>query len=215
MASVLLANLPYLLRAALQTLWMSVAGIVLGTALGGVLGILATIAPSPVRWLIAFYVFVVRGIPVLVLMFLVYFAMPALGLRLSASVAAVAALVVYSAAFATEIVRGAVLSVPRGQVDAARSLGMRRRKVLAEIVVPQAMTLSLPPMLNNWIITVKITSYASIIGAWELAYAAREVVERTLAAFEIFFGVMMIYFVICYPLSLLSRRLEARFAFSH
>ena len=60
-----------------------------------------------------------------------------------------------------------------------------------------------------------LENYASIIGAWELAYAAREVVERTLAAFEIFFGVMMIYFVICYPLSFLSRRLEARFAFSH
>ncbi len=92
---------------------------------------------------------------------------------------------------------------------------MRRYAILAEVVLPQATRIAIPPLLNNSLIAIKQTSYASIVGAWELTYAAREVVERTLASFQIFLGVMLIYFVICYPLALLARWYEKRVAIAH
>ena len=82
---------------------------------------------------------------------------------------------------------------------------MRRIGILRHVVLPQAIRIAIPPLLNNSLIAIKQTSYVSVVGAWELTYAAREVVERTLAAFQIFLGVMAIYFLICYPLSLLAR----------
>jgi polar amino acid transport system permease protein len=210
MINVLLTNLPYLLRGALVTLWLALAVITLGTLLGTGLGILATGGSRIVRGLITVYVFVLRGIPVLVVMFLGYYAFPALGLRVDAYVAVGIAQIVYVGAFTAEIVRSAILSVHPGQVAAAKSLGMRRGAILREVLLPQATRIAIPPLLNNSLTAVKQTSYASVVGAWELTYAAREIVERTLASFQIFLGVMAIYFVICYPLSLLARWYEKR-----
>jgi len=146
-------------------------------------------------------------------MFLGYYTFPAFGLRVDALTAVGVSMVVYVAAFIAEATRGAILAVPRGQIDAAKSLGMRRWTMLREIVFPQALRLAIAPVLNTAVITVKQTSYASVVGVWELSYAAREVVERTLAAFEIFLGVMAIYFIICYPLSLVAQHIERRSAF--
>ena len=214
MPNILIASLPYLLKAAVYTLWLSLATIVLGTLLGTVLGTVSVLAPAPLRGLVTLYVFVIRGVPVLVIMFLGYYLLPAVGLDVNVYVAVGASLVIYMAAFVSEIVRGAILAVPKGQVDAAKSLGMRWPMVMAEIVLPQALKLATPALLNTWIIAIKQTSYASVVGAWELTYAAREVVERSLAAFEIFIGVMAIYFMICYPLSLAARALERRYTFA-
>jgi polar amino acid transport system permease protein len=213
MPTVLIGSLPYLLQAAVNTVWMSLISVTLGTILGVAAGILSVLAPRVVRGLITAYVFVFRGVPVLVLMFLAYFALPAFGLRINVFVAVGGALVLYTGAFVAEITRGAILAIPRGQVDAAKSLGMRWGLIMRQIILPQALRMSVPPLLNNSVIMVKATSYASIVGVWELTYAAREVVERSLAAFQVFLGVMAIYFVICYPLSVLARRLEKRFAF--
>jgi His/Glu/Gln/Arg/opine family amino acid ABC transporter permease subunit len=215
MVNVLATNLPYLLRGALVTLWLALIVVTLGTLLGTGLGILATGKSRIVRAAITVYIFVLRGIPVLVVMFLGYYAFPALGLRVDAYVAVGIAQIVYVGAFTAEIVRSAVLSVHPGQVAAARSLGMRRGAILREVLLPQAVRIAIPPLLNNSLTAVKQTSYASIVGAWELTYAAREIVERTLASFQIFLGVMAIYFAICYPLSLLARWYEKRLTVAH
>jgi ABC-type amino acid transport system permease subunit len=100
--------------------------------------------------------------------------------------------------------------VPPGQIAAARSLGMRRFTILREILLPQATRIAIPPLLNSSLTAIKQTSYVSVVGVWEVTYAAREVVERTLACFQIFLGVMAIYFVVCYPLSILARWWERR-----
>jgi polar amino acid transport system permease protein len=92
---------------------------------------------------------------------------------------------------------------------------MRRGKILREIVLPQAIRIAIPPLLNNSLTAIKQTSYVSIVGVWELTYAAREVVERTLASFQIFLGVMVIYFLICYPLSVLARWSERHTLVAH
>lgn len=215
MSNVFIANLPYLLKGTLVTLQLALIGVLAGTLVGFLMGIASATAARPVRGLVMFYVFVVRGVPVLVWMFMGYFGLPLLGIDLSGFVAVSIVLVAYTAAFVSEIVRGAVQSVPRGQIEAARSLGMRRGKILRLITLPQAMKASLPPLVNNSVMIVKQTAYVSIVGVWELSYAAREVVERTVAPFTIFIGVMLIYFALCYPLALLARWLEARFAYTH
>lgn len=215
MLNVLNASLPYLLQGALVTLWLSAIVVALGTFLGAGLGILATISGRFVRGLITAYIFILRGIPVLVVMLLGYYVFPVLGYRINAYVAVGTAQIVYIAAFVAEIVRTAIQSVPSGQIAAARSLGMRRGKILREIVLPQAIRIAIPPLLNNSLTAIKQTSYVSIVGVWELTYAAREVVERTLASFQIFLGVMVIYFLICYPLSVLARWSERRALVAH
>ena len=215
MVNVLITNLPYLLRGAVMTLWLALAVVTLGTLLGTGLGILATGRSRIVRAAITVYIFVLRGIPVLVVMFLGYYAFPALGFRVNAYVAVGVAQIVYVGAFTAEIVRSAILSVHPGQIAAARSLGMRRGAILREVLLPQATRIAIPPLLNNALTAVKQTSYASVVGAWELTYAAREIVERTLASFQIFLGVMAIYFAICYPLSLLARWYEKRSIVAH
>ncbi|MFI4986682.1 MAG: amino acid ABC transporter permease [Alphaproteobacteria bacterium] len=214
MFHVLVISVPYLLKGAVVTLWLSLVTISLGTLLGFTLGTVGAVGPWPLRAAVTGYVFLLRGIPILVVMFLGYYAFPALGYRVNAYVAVAAAMIVYVGAFVSEIVRGAILALPASQIAAAKSLGMRRWPMLRQVVFPQAFRLAIPPLLNTALTTIKQTSYVSVVGAWELSYAAREVVERTLAAFEIFLGVMALYFVICYPLSLLARNLERRYAFA-
>jgi His/Glu/Gln/Arg/opine family amino acid ABC transporter permease subunit len=213
--NVLAGNLPYLLQGALMTLWLAAVVVLVGTSIGIGLGILASTGGRVLRGVINTYVFVLRGIPVLVVMFLGYYALPAMGWRVNAYVAVAAAQIVYVGAFAAEIVRSAIVSVPSGQIAAARSIGMRRGAILLQVLLPQAARIAVPPLLNNSLTAIKQTSYASVVGAWELTYAAREVVERTLASFQIFIGVMVIYFALCYPLSLIARRWEKRLVFAN
>jgi len=215
MFDVFFANLPYLAKGAVQTIWLAVSGVGLGTMLGILLGIISATSSRLVSASITVYVFIIRGIPVLVWMFLAYYMLPQLGIVIGDNVAVIGALILYTAAFVTEIARGAVLSVPKHQTDAAKGLGMQKLNMLRLIVLPQAMTMSVPPLLNNSVMMVKATAYVSVVGVWELTYAAREVVERTLAAFQVFLGVMLIYFLICYPLTIIARRLEKRFSYDH
>ncbi len=211
----LIVSFPYLLKGAVHTAWMSVITIILGTLLGIILGILIVYGPTFLRRFITGYVFVIRGIPILVLMFLTYYALPALGVNIGDYVTVCGALVIYCGAYVTEITRGAILAVPRTQFDAAKGVGMRLTQYLRLVIFPQAARMSIPPMLNNCIMMVKSTAYVSIVGVWELSYAAREVAERTLSPFQVFFGAMIIYFAVCYPMAIVARRLEKKTAFSH
>jgi His/Glu/Gln/Arg/opine family amino acid ABC transporter permease subunit len=215
MLDVLMANLPYLLRGALITLVLSITVVGLGTLLGFALGVVLAVGGRLLGVLITSYIFLLRGIPVLVVMLLGYYIVPALGYSPNAYVAVAVSQIVYVGAFAAEIMRSAIRSVPSGQIAAARSLGMRRLRILRAVILPQAARITIPPLLNNALTAVKQTSYVSIVGVWELTYAAREVVERTLAAFQIFLGVMAIYFLICYPLSLLANWSEQRSLIAH
>lgn len=212
MPTVLLANLPYLMKGAVVTVVLSITVVSLGTLLGLLIGVASTAGGPFVRALVNVYIFILRGIPVLVIMLLGYYLLPAFGWKAPAYIAVGVAQIVYVGAFVAEIVRSAVKSVPSGQIAAARSLGMRRFVTLREVVIPQATRIAIAPLLNNSLTAIKQTSYVSIAGVWELTYAAREVVERTLASFQIFLGVMAIYFLICYPLSILAKWCERRLA---
>ena len=215
MFDVFISNLPYLAKGAAQTIWLAFYGVGLGTLLGIILGIVSATSGGVIAASIMVYVFVISGIPVLVWMFLAYYMLPQLGLVIGDYIAVIGALILYTAAFVTEIARGAVLSVPKHQTDAGKGLGMQKYNMHRLIILPQAMAMSVPPLLNNSVMMVKATAYVSVVGVWELTYAAREVVERTLAAFQVFLGVMLIYFLICYPLTIIARRLEKRFSYDH
>ena len=215
MFDIFFSNLPYLMKGAVQTVWLGVTSVGFGTVLGLILGILNAAMGGFTAVLINIYVFIIRGIPVLVWMFLAYYMLPQLGLIIGDTFAVIGSLMIYTGAFVAEIARGAVLSIPKHQIDAAKGLGMNKFITLWLVIIPQAMKMSIPPLLNNSVMMIKATAYVSVVGVWELTYAAREVVERTLAAFQVFFGVMCLYFLICYPLSIAARYLEKRFSYDH
>ena len=215
MFDIFFSNLPYLMKGAVQTIWLGLAGVGFGTVLGLILGILNAAMGGFTAGLINIYVFIIRGIPVLVWMFLAYYMLPQLGLIIGDKISVIGSLMIYTGAFVAEIARGAVLSIPKHQIDAAKGLGMNKFRTLWLVIIPQAMKMSIPPLLNNSVMMVKATAYVSVVGVWELTYAAREVVERTLAAFQVFFGVMCLYFLICYPLSIAARHLEKRYSYDH
>jgi polar amino acid transport system permease protein len=151
----------------------------------------------------------IRGVPVLVVMFVSYFAAPQLGTDVSGFTAVAFSLTIYIAAFYAEAMRGALRAIPMGQSDAGAAIGLTRMGVLRHVIVPQAIPLMVAPWLATSVIAVKSTAYASIVGVWELTLASREVVERTIQPFPVFFGAMLIYFAICFPLSVAARRLQS------
>lgn len=211
---ILFANLPYLLKGALVTVELACICLLIGTLLGFALGIAAALGPRWISFPIAIYVFVVRGIPVLILMFVAYFGLPSVGVEISSLNAVGGALSLYSAAYITEILRGALRGVDPGQLMAGRSIGLRWWQLLWHIQLPQAARRSIGPIVNNSIVMIKATSYASIVGLWELTFAGREIVERSLAPFPIFLGILAIYFILCYPLGITARMLDKRFSYS-
>ena len=110
----------------------------------------------------------------------------------------------------SEVFRAGILSLPRAQWDAARSLGMNRRLMLRIVIFPQALRLAAPPFVSLCANLIKATSLVSIVGLWELTMASREIVERTLAPFQIFLGAAVIYFCMCFTLALYGKYLEGR-----
>ncbi len=215
MPTVLINNFWYLGLGALSTIGIAAASIVLSAALGLLLALLHLFGGLAARLLIELYLYIVRGVPLLVLLFTVYYVLPYSGLALGAVEGGILVLGLYFAAFMSEAFRAAILSLPKAQWDAARGLGMGRSLMLRIVIFPQALRVALPPFVNTCLMLIKSTSLVSIIGIWELTAAGREVTERTFAAFQIFGGVALIYFCICYTLAQLSRHLEERFRYVH
>ena len=128
MFDIFFSNLPYLMKGAVQTVWLGLVGVGFGTVLGLILGILNAAMGGFTAGLINIYVFIIRGIPVLVWMFLAYYMLPQLGLFIGDKFAVIGSLMIYTGAFVAEIARGAVLSIPKHQIDAAKGLGMNKFK---------------------------------------------------------------------------------------
>jgi His/Glu/Gln/Arg/opine family amino acid ABC transporter permease subunit len=205
----------YLLRGAGMTLLMAGVAVVPATVFGLVLALAQVFGRRLMRAAVVGYLFLVRGIPLLVLLTFAYYLLPLTGIDLPPFWAVVLVIALYYAAFMSEVFRAGILSLPAAQWDAARSLGMTRSLMLQVVVLPQALRLAAPPFVSLCISMVKATSLVSIVGLWELTMASREVVERTLAPFQIFIGAAAIYFCICYALALYGRHLERRAILGH
>jgi His/Glu/Gln/Arg/opine family amino acid ABC transporter permease subunit len=205
----------YLLRGGGMTLLMAVAAVVPATVLGVVLALIQIFGSRAARSAVVFYIFIIRGIPLLVLLTFVYYLLPLTGIDLPPFWGVVLVMACYYAAFMSEAFRAGILSLPQAQWDAAKSLGMSRRQMLHIVIFPQAMRLAAPPFINLCINLIKATSLVSIVGLWELTMASREVVERTLAPFQIFLAAAALYFCICYALALYGKHLERRVLVGH
>ncbi|WP_019997524.1 amino acid ABC transporter permease [Aureimonas ureilytica] len=187
----------------------------LALAGGGFVGFFLALARAStlpwLRFLAGLYIQVIQGIPVLMILFLSFYGLALLGFRLPPLIAAGISMTVYASAYLGEIWRGSIQSVAKQQWEASESLAMTRVQQYRYVILPQAVRLSLPSTVGFAVQVVKNTSIASLIGFVELARAGQLVNNATFQPFRVFLVVAALYFIVCYPLSLLSRRLERRF----
>ena len=203
-------SVPFLLRGAVYTVQVSVLAIAFGLVLGWLFGLASVSGVAALRAVTGCYVQFIRGTPLLVQIFLIYFGLPVLGLNLPAYWSGVIALGLNSGGFQAEIVRAGIKSIDRGQTEAARSIGMSRFQTLVFILVPQTIRRVLPPLTNELITLVKSSSLLSAIAALELTHAGQLIIARTFAPFEIYAAVALIYLVMVSVLSRASALLEKR-----
>ncbi len=179
---------------------------------GGLVGALLLVARlSRVRWmgqLIAGYVQLFQGTPLLMQLFLAYFGLGLLGLKVSPWVSASLALTLYTSAYLTEIWRGCVEAIPRGQWEASQSLALTFGEQLRHVILPQALRIAIPPTVGFLVQVVKGTALASVIGFVELTRAGNMISNVTYAPFTVFACVALMYFALCYPVSLYAQFLE-------
>lgn len=200
----------FLAQAGVWTLVLSLIALTGGAVVGALL-MLARISIYPtLRALAAAYIYVVQGIPLLVLLFIAYFGVAFAGLDVPPLVAAGVAFTVYAAAFLGEIWRGAVESVGKGQWEGAAALGLNWPKTMRYVIVPQAVRAGIPPTVGFFVQLVKNTALSSVIGFVELTRAGQIVANATFQPLSVYLTVGAMYFVICSCLSYMSRRLDAR-----
>ena len=206
--------LPFLLGGAARTLEVVVMALALGIVCG-LAGGLARLARNRVlRAAAGVYVSVVRGTPFVVQLFFIYYGIPQLGIPVPAMLAAVGTLGIYSGAYQTEIVRGAIQSIEHGQSEAARALGLNRYQTLRLIVLPQALLRMLPPLGNEFVSLTKNSALVSLVTVRELFLSAQMVISTTFQNFAIFLTIGAMYYVMTSVVGgatqLMERRLSVR-----
>jgi polar amino acid transport system permease protein len=210
---VILHSFGYLVQAAGVTIAVSFAGIVIGFALGALV-CAARLSPRP--WLArvgAAYVSVFRGVPLLVQLLFIYYFLAEFGLDVPAIVAAVGGLALSSAAYQAEILRGALNAVPRGQAEAATALGYTGVEIWRRVLLPQALRISIPPLINEFILLLKASSLVSVVGIAELTRVSMNIASMTYRPLEAYVGGGLFYLAINLTLAgfgaLAERRLNA------
>jgi His/Glu/Gln/Arg/opine family amino acid ABC transporter permease subunit len=199
-----------LLRTALRnTLWIAFVSMVLATALGLLLALLRTSQLAPLRWTASIYINVIRGIPLLVIIFYVYFGISIwLGINFTNFQAGVISLTVFHTAFMAEIFRTGLTAVPPGQREAALSLGMSRPRAFTSVTFPQAVRVAVPAAGNDFVGMVKDTSLVGVIGIFELYRTGQKLVSDTFLPFEVWTGIAVLYIAIVFAIDALVRLTE-------
>ena len=203
-------GLPYLLQGAGLTVLISAAAMLLALAVGMITALLSQLPWRAARWLTRAYVEVFRNTPLLIQIFLVYFGLPQLGLRLSAFLSGLSALTLYTAAYNTEIFRAGLEAVPKGQHEAARSTGLSPLQEALYVVIPQAVRISFPALGNNLVSLVKNSSLVSTIGMVELMFVANDISFNNFRSFEIYGAAAVLYVILVLTLTRLLNLTEAR-----
>ena len=193
------------------TLEVTGAALVLAFALGAVIAVLKVLPCRPLRLLLDFYTSVFRGIPLIVLLFIAYFATPQLtGFKISMFAASVLTLGLNGSATVSETLRGGIEGVDAGQYDASRALALPYTTMMARIIIPQALRSVAPALVNEVITVLKSSSLVATIGLMDMMRAAQSVQALTYRAFEPFIVVAVIYYVIVMCLTAVARVLEKR-----
>lgn len=205
-----LIQFAYMLKGVGWTLILSLISFVLGSA-GGFGVMLARISRAGwLRFATSLFIQTIQGIPLLVLLFIVYFGVGVFGLNVEPLAAASIALMIYVSAFLGEIWRGSVQSIERTQWEASECLGLSRWQSLRLVVIPQAVRLSLPATVGFLVQVIKSTSLASVVGFVELTRAGQIINNSLFQPFLVFTLVGVLYFALCYPLSIWSRAMERK-----
>ena len=205
-------SFPLLLLGAGVTIKITVMSVALGVLIGLFVGIARICRVRPLRFLAAVYVDFFRGTPLLVQIFLFYFAVPVItGQRIDPYVAAVGSCGINSGAYVAEIVRAGIQSIDEGQMEAGRSLGMTWVQTMRYSIVPQAIKRVIPPLGNEFIALLKDSSLVSVIGFEELTRRGQLIIAKTYGSLEIWFSVAIIYLVMTLSISRLVAYLEKRY----
>ena len=202
--------LPFLLRGALSTLEVVVMALALGIVCGLAGGMARLARSRAVRTAAGVYVSVVRGTPFVVQLFFIYYGIPQLGIPVSAMLAAVGTLGIYSGAYQTEIVRGAIQSVDRGQMEAALALGLSRGQALRLVVLPQALLRMLPPLGNEFVALTKNSALVSLVTVRELFLSAQMAISDTFQDFAFFLTIGVMYYAMTSVVGGATRLMERR-----
>jgi polar amino acid transport system permease protein len=202
---------PELMAAAGVTLRVSVISFVVALSVGTVTGVIRS-RETKLALPITAYVEFFRGTPLLVQLFFIYYGLPQVGITMNSWTAAIVGLGLNGGAYISEIVRGALAGIHRGQYDAAHALGFGWLQTIVWVVMPQALRTATPPLMNSFAALLKESSLVSILAITEMMNVANQVYSRTFRAFEIFAVVALMYFAMTFLVSQMSRRLERRLA---
>jgi len=192
------------------TIPITLISFTLGLLLGFIVALIRLYGPAPLKLLVRFYVWIIRGTPLLVQLFLIFYALPGVGITLDAFPAAVIGFSLNVGAFTSEVIRATLLSVAKGQWEAAHSIGMSWAQSLRYIILPQAARVAVPPLSNTFISLVKDTSLASVITVPEMFLAAQRIAAVTYQPLILYTEAAILYLLISSVLSYLQSRLEIR-----
>lgn len=209
--SLMIESLPSLLLACqVFTVTLTMLSFALGLGVGFAAAIIRLFAPAPFAAFIRFYVWIIRGTPLLVQLFLIFYGLPSVGIVLDAFPAALIGFTLNIGAYASEIIRAVIASVAKGQWEAAYSIGMTWAQAMRRIIIPQASRIAVPPLSNTFISLVKDTSLAAAITVPELFRAGQRIVATTYEPLIIYVEVALIYLAVSSVLSTLQARVEKR-----
>lgn len=205
--SIVIKYLPFMLEGAGLTIQLAVLGIGLGIIIGLVAALLK-ISHTPLRFIAHFYIWLIRGTPLLVQLFLIYFGLPQLGITLDAFSSSVLGLGINSGAYLAEVFRGGIEAIPKGQTEASSSLGMGKFLTMRRIIFPQALRISLPSLGNQFIISLKDSSLCSVITMSELLQTSQRFASSTFAPLEFYTAAAAFYLLMTTVLSAALSSLE-------
>lgn len=211
---ILLANLPLLLRGLVSTILLSISCLLLSLVIGTIIGFLRTTKNFFVSGFARIYIDLFRGLPIIVTLFMTFFLLPELNIELNPYFSAMAGLSVWSSANIAEAVRGAIISIPPTQTEASLSLGLKPLQTMRYVIFPQAVRRMLPSIISLLANLVHATSLSVLIGNMELLRTTQLIIERVEimegipVALLFYTVILLMYFVICYPLSMLAKRME-------
>jgi polar amino acid transport system permease protein len=208
--NLLLDSLPALTWGAFQSVQIACCSSIIGLLLGGILGVTQVYGSATARGFTTLYVTVVRGTPMLVQLFFVFYAWPQMGLSLTPFQAAVVAIGLNSAAYVSQMVRSGLQAVPQGQLEAARLLGIPFHKQLRCLIFPQTLTICWPALGNELVTLIKDSSLASIVGVMELTKQGAVIRSRSFDAFTVLLGVALFYLAMTVTVQILWDRWEKR-----
>lgn len=213
--SILSENMDMFIEGFKNTLFVSFLALIGSFVLGTILAVFRIAPIKPLNWIGTIYVEFIRNIPLLIILFFIFAGLPVFEIRLSGFVAGTLALMIYTAAFIAEAIRAGILSVPTGQMEAARSSGLTYTQAMWFVILPQAIKIVIPPLGNQFINLVKNSSVLTIVAAGELMYQGDLISSRSFVIFDVYIFVAIFYLIITLPLSYGVHRLEKRLAKSN